>query len=77
MLNHEGRAYGLVVEKILDIVEDRADVKSAASRKSVLYSVVIGERVTELLDIPSILNSAATAHVPSADAAAHAAQGAH
>jgi chemotaxis protein histidine kinase CheA len=58
VLNHEGRAFGLVVDRILDIVEDRADVKSAATRASVLYSVVIGDRVTELLDIPAILRSA-------------------
>jgi two-component system chemotaxis sensor kinase CheA len=58
VLRHDGRSFGLVVEQILDIVEDRADVKSAATRPSVLYSVVIGERVTELLDIPAILRSA-------------------
>jgi two-component system chemotaxis sensor kinase CheA len=57
VLNHDGRTFGLVVEQILDIVEDRADVKMAATRPSVLYSVVIGERVTELLDIPAILRS--------------------
>ncbi len=58
VLNHEERSFGLVVEQILDIVEDRAEVKSAATRASVLYSVVIGDRVTELLDIPAILRSA-------------------
>jgi two-component system chemotaxis sensor kinase CheA len=58
VLHHDGRSFGLVVERILDIVEDRADVKSAATRSSVLYSVVIGDRVTELLDIPAILRSA-------------------
>jgi two-component system chemotaxis sensor kinase CheA len=58
VLNHDGRTFGLVVEQILDIVEDRADVKMAATRPSVLYSVVIGERVTELLDIPAILRTA-------------------
>ncbi len=58
VLHHEGRSFGLVVKRILDIVEDRADVKSAATRASVLYSVVIGDRVTELLDIPAILRSA-------------------
>ena len=58
VLNHDGRSFGLVVERILDIIEDRADVKSAATRASVLYSVVIGDRVTELLDIPAILRSA-------------------
>jgi two-component system chemotaxis sensor kinase CheA len=55
VLNHEGKSFGLVVEQILDIVEDKADVRSAATRPSVLYSVVIGDRVTELLDIPAIL----------------------
>jgi two-component system chemotaxis sensor kinase CheA len=58
VLNHEGRAFGLVVERILDIVADRADVRSAATRASVLYSVVIGDRVTELLDVPAILRGA-------------------
>ncbi len=58
VLNHDGRSFGLVVERILDIVEDRADVRSAANRAAVLYSVVIGNRVTELLDIPAILRSA-------------------
>jgi two-component system chemotaxis sensor kinase CheA len=52
--NDEGEAIGIVVERILDIVEDRADVKSPATRAGVLYSVVINERVTELLDIPAI-----------------------
>jgi two-component system chemotaxis sensor kinase CheA len=58
VLHHDGRSFGLVVEQILDIVEDRADVKSAATRPAVLYSVVIGDRVTELLDIPAILRGA-------------------
>jgi len=52
--NDEGETIGIVVERILDIVEDRADVQSPASRAGVLYSVVINERVTELLDIPAI-----------------------
>jgi two-component system chemotaxis sensor kinase CheA len=58
VLNHEGRAFGLVVERILDIVEDLADVRSKATRTAVLYSVVIDGRVTELLDIPAILRRA-------------------
>jgi len=68
VLNHEGRSFGLVVERILDIVEDRADVKSAATRAAVLYSVVIGDRVTEMLDIPAILHRASLpATFPNAD----------
>jgi two-component system chemotaxis sensor kinase CheA len=52
--NDEGQTLGLVVERILDIVEDRADVKTPASRAGVQYAVVINDRVTELLDIPAI-----------------------
>jgi two-component system chemotaxis sensor kinase CheA len=62
VLNHEGRSFGLVVERIVDIVEDRADVRSPATRSAVLYSVVIGDRVTEMLDIPAILRSADASH---------------
>ncbi len=58
VLNHDGRTFGLVVERIVDIVEDRADVRTPATRPAVLYSVVIGERVTEMLDIPAILRKA-------------------
>jgi two-component system chemotaxis sensor kinase CheA len=56
--NHEGHAVGLVVERIVDIIEDRADVKSAATRNGVLYAAVIQERVTEILNLEVILRSA-------------------
>ena len=36
VLNHEGRTFGLVVERILDIVEACADVRSKATRAAVL-----------------------------------------
>jgi two-component system chemotaxis sensor kinase CheA len=52
--NDDGETLGLVVEKILDIVEDQAEVKSPATRAGVLYAVVINDRVTELLDVPAI-----------------------
>jgi two-component system, chemotaxis family, sensor kinase CheA len=74
VLNHEGRTFGLVVEKILDILDDRAEVKSAATRACVLYSAVIGERVTELLDVPAILNTAVAASLLR-PTAMHAAEG--
>src|SRR5258708_16048381 len=58
VLHHDGRTFGLVVERILDIVEDRPDVKPAATPASVLYSLVIVDRVTALLDIPAGLSKA-------------------
>ncbi|MGH9537530.1 MAG: chemotaxis protein CheW [Terriglobales bacterium] len=72
VLNHEGQSFGLVVDRILDIVEDRAEVKSPATRPAVLYSVVIEERVTELLDIPALLRMAGTSAAPRTSAAARA-----
>jgi two-component system, chemotaxis family, sensor kinase CheA len=57
--NHEGHSVGLVVDQILDIVEDRVEVKSPATRPGVLYAAVIENRVTELLDLPAILQTAA------------------
>ncbi len=68
VLNHKGRSFGLVVDRILDIVEDRADVRLAATRPAVLYSVVIGDRVTELLDIPAILRGADLCPTPATSA---------
>ncbi|HEY6768472.1 MAG TPA: chemotaxis protein CheA [Candidatus Sulfotelmatobacter sp.] len=56
--NHEGHSVGLVVEQILDIIEDSAEMKYPASRPGILYSTVIAERVTELIDIPAILQTA-------------------
>jgi two-component system, chemotaxis family, sensor kinase CheA len=53
----EGESVGIVVERILDIVEDAAEMRYPASRSGVLYSAVINGRVTELLDIPALLRA--------------------
>jgi len=53
--NHDGHQVGLIVERILDIVEDPAELKYPASREGILYSAVINGRVTELLDIAALL----------------------
>jgi two-component system chemotaxis sensor kinase CheA len=56
--NHEGCRAGLVVERIVDIVEDSAEVQYPASREGVLYSAVIQGHVTEMIDVPAILQAA-------------------
>ena len=56
--NHEGHRAGLVVERIVDIVEDSAEVQYPASREGVLYSAVIQGHVTEMIDVPAILQAA-------------------
>jgi two-component system chemotaxis sensor kinase CheA len=75
VLNHHGKRFGLVVERILDIVEDKAEVKTPPTRSCVLHSVVIGERVTELLDIAAIVNKNSTLFIPQSPQTLHAAGG--
>jgi len=57
VLTHAGQTFGLVVNQILDIVEDALEVQSPATRAGVLYSAVVAEHVTELLDVPAILRA--------------------
>ncbi|MFZ3339948.1 MAG: chemotaxis protein CheW [Terriglobales bacterium] len=57
VLENEGHAFGLVVNEILDIVEGGAGPQSPPTRVGVLYSSVISDRVTELLDVPAILSA--------------------
>jgi two-component system chemotaxis sensor kinase CheA len=49
---------GLVVDRVLDIVTAPLEVQRAATRSYVKGSMVLQERVTELLDIPALLKAA-------------------
>jgi two-component system, chemotaxis family, sensor kinase CheA len=49
------RSVGLVVERILDIVEDDLTTRRPASRKGVLGSIVVQGKVTEILDVDGII----------------------
>jgi two-component system chemotaxis sensor kinase CheA len=53
----EGKRVGLVIEQILDIVEESIEVKSPPSRAGILFTAVIQGRVTELLDMPALLQT--------------------
>jgi chemotaxis signal transduction protein len=53
----EGKRVGLVIDRILDIVEESIQAKSPASRFGVLYIAIIQGRVTELLDMPALLGA--------------------
>ena len=48
------RRIGVVVERIIDIVESRMELQPA-SRPGVSGTLVINDRVTEVLDLPSLL----------------------
>jgi len=53
----EERSIGLVVERILDIVEEDISKQQAASRDGILGTVVIQGRVTELLDLEGLIRT--------------------
>ncbi len=54
----EGRRVGIVVSRIIDIVEESITVRSRASRPEVLFTAVVQERVTEFLDVDAIIRLA-------------------
>ncbi len=53
-----GRSVGLVVHRIVDIVEQRITVRDTAARRGASGTVVIQDRVTDLLDLDAIVAEA-------------------
>ncbi len=47
----ENRIMGLVVEKVLDIVEQMMDIKASAGKKSILGSMVVHGETCDLIDV--------------------------
>ena len=54
----KGQRVGLIVGRILDIVEETIASRSRSGRAGVLFTAVIQGRVTEFLDIEGIIRSA-------------------
>ena len=52
------RTVGLIVDRIVDIVEERAAVESLTARAGVVGSFVTQRQVTDLLDVPAIVRAA-------------------
>ncbi len=52
------RSVGLVVDKILDIVDEHPRVEKRSRRYGVLGSSVVQQRVTEVLDVPALVSTA-------------------
>ncbi|MBI5385506.1 MAG: chemotaxis protein CheW [Verrucomicrobia bacterium] len=55
--SEHGRSVGLIVGRILDIVEDAVRLQSDDARAGVLGKAVIQGRVTELIDVPGLVRS--------------------
>ncbi|MBS1816839.1 MAG: chemotaxis protein CheW [Acidobacteria bacterium] len=51
------RSVGLVVGQILDIVNERIDIQRRSTRHGVLGSVVIQQRVTDLIDVAAVVGT--------------------
>jgi two-component system, chemotaxis family, sensor kinase CheA len=53
-----GRSVGLIVDRIIDIVDEKLTVQNPSSRRGILGSSVIQKRVTDMLDVPSVVRDA-------------------
>jgi two-component system chemotaxis sensor kinase CheA len=53
-----GRSVGLIVDRILDIVEESFEIQGQKGRKGLLGSAVIQKRITDVLDLPSLIEAA-------------------
>ncbi len=53
----EDRSVGLIVDRILDIVEAAVELDTPGRRAGVIGSAVVQKRVTDLLDLPAIVQA--------------------
>jgi two-component system, chemotaxis family, sensor kinase CheA len=56
--SEKGRSVGLVVDRILDIVEESFVIEGRGGREGVTGSAVIQKRVTDILDVPGLIAAA-------------------
>ena len=59
VFNDGDRSVGVVVDQILDVVEDAVTVRQKTGRRGLLGSAVIGNRVTDLLDLNYVIRATA------------------
>ena len=58
MFHDGGRAVGMVVDRILDVVEDEISMRSKAVSKGLLGSAVVGGQVADFLDLNYVIRCA-------------------
>jgi two-component system chemotaxis sensor kinase CheA len=56
--SHNGRSVGLIVGRIEDIVETRIDLRDTGRRPGVRGTAVVQDRVTDVVDVPGMLQAA-------------------
>jgi two-component system chemotaxis sensor kinase CheA len=57
VFNNGDRSIGILVDQILDIVEDQVTARQPSTRRGLLGSAVIGKKVTDLLDLHTIIQA--------------------
>jgi len=62
--SEQGRSVGLVVSRISDIVQETITVKRHAQSNGIFGSVVIQDRVTDLIDVKAVIRSADPSFYP-------------
>ncbi len=55
--SERGRTVGLIVDRIVDIIEEHAAVETLAAREGVTGSFVAQRHVTDLLDVPALVRA--------------------
>jgi len=55
--SESGRTVGIIVDRIVDIIEEHAAVEILAARDGVAGSFVAQRHVTDLLDVPAIVRA--------------------
>ncbi len=62
----DGQSVGLVVGRILDIVETAVDVRHVTNRAGLVGTAVIQGRVTDLVDVPAVVHDSGVFRQPAA-----------
>ena len=55
VVEHRDRTFGVVVDEVLDIIDDRFEVSDMASRPGFIGSTIVQERMVDLVDLPGAL----------------------
>jgi len=58
LYSHDGRTVGLVIGRVVDIVEEVVEIRRPSTRANILECVVLADRVTELADVEAIIEEA-------------------
>ena len=55
VISHGHRRIGLVVDRIVDIVDELLEAKQVSTKPEISYSAVLQEHVTDVLDVQQLI----------------------